>query len=105
MIDEGYAHIKLQLPALLTVVKEINTPRFPTLGGFRRAQQAEILTWQADDLEIGAGAHWFGRLCDPGDFHFVPEQHKTSRLLEGTAGIAQQILASLGRKGWEQHHG
>ena len=106
MIDEGYARLKVQLPALLTVVKEINTPRFPTLAGFRRAQKSDILIWKADDLEVDLGH--IGLEGSPTQViaTFVPEHHKTSHLLEGTLPeIAQQILASLQKQTGREMHG
>ncbi|MDP2937817.1 MAG: electron transfer flavoprotein subunit beta, partial [Candidatus Omnitrophota bacterium] len=38
-------------PALITVVKEINTPRLPSLKGMMRAKQAKIIHWKALDIE------------------------------------------------------
>jgi len=106
MIDEGYARLRVQLPALLTVVKEINTPRFPTLAGFRRAQKSDILIWKAEDLEIDP-AH-IGLEGSPTQViaTFVPEHHKTNRLVEGTLPeIAQQILASFQKQTGREMHG
>jgi len=106
MIDEGYARLKVQLPALLTVVKEINTPRFPTLAGFRRAQKSDILIWKAEDLEVDLGH--IGLEGSPTQViaTFVPEHDKTSHLVEGTLPeIAQQILASLQKQTGREMHG
>ena len=106
MIDEGYARLKVQLPALLTVVKEINTPRFPTLAGFRRAQKSDILIWKAEDLEVDLGH--IGLEGSPTQViaTFVPEHDKTSHLVEGTLPeIAQQILASLQKQTGRKQHG
>jgi len=106
MIDEGYARLRVQLPALLTVVKEINTPRFPTLAGFRRAQKSDILIWKAEDLEVDLGH--IGLEGSPTQViaTFVPEHDKTSHLVEGTLPeIAQQILASLQKQTGREMHG
>lgn len=106
MMDEGYARVELQLPALLTVVKEINTPRFPNLAGFRRAQRGEIITWKADDIKVDLTR--LGLEGSPTQVisTFVPERHTSYRLVEGTSQeLAQQILDSLEQKGWEPQHG
>lgn len=50
MMEEGYEVIEMTLPALITVVKEINEPRLPSLKGMMRAKKAEIGTWTAKDL-------------------------------------------------------
>ncbi|MFH1888932.1 MAG: electron transfer flavoprotein subunit beta/FixA family protein [Candidatus Omnitrophota bacterium] len=51
MTEEGYEIIEVPLPALITVVKEINTPRLPSLKGMMRAKQAKITCWKAQDIE------------------------------------------------------
>jgi electron transfer flavoprotein beta subunit len=39
------------LPAVLTVVKEINTPRLPSLRGIARSKSAAIPVWGAAELK------------------------------------------------------
>lgn len=51
LMEEGYEIVEMSLPALLTVVKEINEPRLPSLKGMMKAKKAEIVTWSAKDLE------------------------------------------------------
>ncbi|MFH1768012.1 MAG: electron transfer flavoprotein subunit beta/FixA family protein [Candidatus Omnitrophota bacterium] len=51
MVEEGYEIVELPLPCLLTVVKEINEPRMPSLKGMMRAKKAEILKWTAEDIK------------------------------------------------------
>ncbi|HNW92592.1 MAG TPA: electron transfer flavoprotein subunit beta/FixA family protein [bacterium] len=43
MVEEGYEVIRTPLPAVLTVVKEINEPRLPSIKGKMRAKK-EIIT-------------------------------------------------------------
>jgi electron transfer flavoprotein beta subunit len=50
LLEEGREVVETSLPALLTVVKDINQPRYPTIMGIRRATRAEIPTWTAADL-------------------------------------------------------
>lgn len=50
MTEEGFEIIETPLPSLLTVVKEINEPRLPSLKGKMRAKKAEITKWNAEDL-------------------------------------------------------
>lgn len=52
MTEEGYEIIQTSLPCLLTVVKEINDPRLPSLKGKMRAKKAEILSLKALDLDV-----------------------------------------------------
>lgn len=51
LLDEGYESIRSPLPCLLTVVKEINEPRLPSLKGKLAAKKAQFIHWQADDLK------------------------------------------------------
>lgn len=52
LLEEGYELVELKLPALITVVKEINEPRLPSLRGKMKARQAQIPTWGNKDLNI-----------------------------------------------------
>jgi electron transfer flavoprotein beta subunit len=54
LVEAGYETLRLPLPCLLTVVKEICFPRLPTLRGKQRARQAEVPTWNAADLGLDA---------------------------------------------------
>jgi len=51
MTEEGYEIIEIPLPALITVVKEINNPRLPSLKGMMRAKSAKIAHYKASDIE------------------------------------------------------
>lgn len=42
--------LTVKLPAVLTVVRELNTPSLPSLAGIRRGEAAEILTLGAREL-------------------------------------------------------
>ncbi|MEI6631628.1 MAG: electron transfer flavoprotein subunit beta/FixA family protein [bacterium] len=52
MLEEGYEVIETPMPVLLTVVKEINEPRIPSLKGMIRAKQAKITTWTQKELSL-----------------------------------------------------
>lgn len=52
LLEEGYEIIELSLPAVITVVKEINEPRMPSLKGKMRAKSAQIPVWTNKELGI-----------------------------------------------------
>ncbi|MCD4828580.1 MAG: electron transfer flavoprotein subunit beta/FixA family protein [Candidatus Cloacimonetes bacterium] len=52
LMETGYDRLELELPAVLTVVKEINEPRLPSLRGKRNARKAELIKFTADDLGL-----------------------------------------------------
>jgi electron transfer flavoprotein beta subunit len=54
LIENGYETCSVWLPAVLTVVKEINEPRTPSLRGKMNAKKAEIKVWKADDVDAPA---------------------------------------------------
>ena len=50
LLEDGFEVIEAPLPCVLTVVKEINEPRLPSLKGKLAARKAQIIRWQAGDL-------------------------------------------------------
>jgi len=52
MLEEGFEIIETPLPALLTVVKEINEPRIPSLKGLMRAKSAKITMFTQKELDL-----------------------------------------------------
>jgi electron transfer flavoprotein beta subunit len=50
--EDGYDVVELTLPAVLSVVKEINEPRLPSLKGKMAAKKISITTWSAADLGV-----------------------------------------------------
>ncbi|MEK7288487.1 MAG: electron transfer flavoprotein subunit beta/FixA family protein [Elusimicrobiota bacterium] len=57
-MEDGTDVLEMDLPALLSVVKEINEPRLPSLKGKMASKKAVIPTWKAAD--IGADASKIG---------------------------------------------
>jgi electron transfer flavoprotein beta subunit len=54
LLDNGRETVSSQLPALISVVKEIGEPRYPSFMGIRKAAQANIPTWSLSDLGLEA---------------------------------------------------
>ncbi len=52
MMEEGFEIIETPLPALITVVKEINEPRIPSLKGMMRAKSAKITAYTQKELNL-----------------------------------------------------
>ena len=50
-METGYEVVEAPLPCVLTVVKEINEYRLPSLKGKMAAKKAEIPVWGAADIE------------------------------------------------------
>lgn len=52
LVENGYEVLRLPLPALLTVVKEISDPRLPTLRGKKAAKSKVVPVWSAETIGI-----------------------------------------------------
>lgn len=89
LMDEGYDVVDSSLPVLLTVVKELNQPRLPSLKGKMAAKKAEIKKWGASD--IGTEADKIGLNGSPTQVKniFAPEGRRERKILEGT--LEEQI--------------
>ena len=85
MMDDGYDVVQLPLPALLTVVKDINEPRVASLKGKMKAKKAEITMLSAAD--IGAEEQCIGLAGSPTQVVnvFAPEPRGDRRVFEGSA--------------------
>lgn len=49
--EHGYMKVRLKLPVLLSVTKDINTPRLPTVQGIMEVPQKEVIIWNARDIQ------------------------------------------------------
>ena len=52
LTDDGYARVRVKLPTLITVLKEINVPRLPSIAGILRGEEAKITVWNHGDLGL-----------------------------------------------------
>lgn len=52
MLEQGKQLLSGKLPAVVSVMKGINEPRYPNFLGIRKAAKAQIPVWNAADLEI-----------------------------------------------------
>ncbi|MBA7620306.1 Caffeyl-CoA reductase-Etf complex subunit CarD [subsurface metagenome] len=84
LMEEGYEIIRMPLPALITVVKEINEPRMPSLKGKLKAKSAQIITWSTKDLE--AEEDRIGLQGSPTQVIkiFTPQLRGKGEMIEGT---------------------
>lgn len=95
LLEEGYELIELQLPALITVVKEINEPRLPSLRGKMSSRKAEITLWGNKDL--GLAEDQIGLNGSPTQVVkiFTPPPKKGGKTFEGEP---QEVVEQLFRE-------
>lgn len=89
LMDEGYDIVESTLPVLLTVVKELNTPRLPSLKGKMAAKKAVIT--KMDMAAIGAGEENVGLKGSPTQVRkiFAPQAKTDRKMLQGS--VEEQV--------------
>ena len=93
LLENGREVVETSLPALLTVVKDINEPRLPSLLGIKKAAKAQIPTLAAKD--IGADENRIGSKGSPTwvTKTFSPEPRKGGgEILKGELSEAVPVL-------------
>jgi electron transfer flavoprotein beta subunit len=94
MTEDGIEKVKLSLPGLITVSKEINEPRFPSLKWKINAARSEIEVWSAHD--IGADESKIGLKGSPTRVvkMTTPKHRRAGQMLEGSVGEQVTSLVS-----------
>ena len=95
MTEEGFEIMKIRLPCLISVVKEINQPRIPSLKGKMRAKSAVITHWKAKDIE--AQEEHLGLLGSPTQVVkiFTPAPRPKGQIFEGAADDSAEKLFAI----------
>jgi len=96
VLEDSYEVVETALPAALTVLKEMNQPRHPSLKGALKAKKAEIPIWKPEDID--ADPNRIGKNGSPTNViqTFTPEPRGDSELLSGTPSeIAESIFTRL----------
>ncbi len=89
MIEEGYEVIEISLPAVITVVKEINVPRLPSLRGLARAKSATIPVWTVEELGVDKNMVGLSGSATRVVKIFFPQRVSRSEILQGD--LASQV--------------
>jgi len=84
LMDEGYDVVQSSIPVLLTVVKELNQPRMPSLKGKIAAKKAEIKKLGMADIE--ADENSLGLKGSPTQVKniFAPQTKAERKMIEGS---------------------
>ncbi|MHC4883748.1 MAG: electron transfer flavoprotein subunit beta/FixA family protein [Planctomycetota bacterium] len=99
MLEEGHEVIEAELPCVLTVVKELNTPRMPTLSGRRRARMADISVW--DHSRLGLLPEEIGLAGSPTQVSriFSPPSRSGGVWVEGETGREKAVSLMTALRG------
>ena len=100
-LEDGYEVIEVGMPCLLTAVKELNTPRYMSIGGIVDAYQKEITVW--DHVAVDLDPADCGLKASPTRVFrsFTPPQKGKGEMLEGSI---QEMGAKLVGKLVEKHY-
>ena len=96
LMENGVESVETPLPCVLTVVKEINEPRLPSLKGKMNAKKAVITFWKAADLQ--AEAKCLGLEGSPTKVVkiFTPAPRQGGQMLQGEPEeIVSQLVAKM----------
>lgn len=99
-LEDGYEIIKLQTPCMLTTIKELNTPRYMSIGGIFGAKDKEMKVWNAKDIEVDLTK--VGLDASPTNVFrsFTPAPKGKGVTIEGDSEkeVAQNLLINLKSK-------
>jgi electron transfer flavoprotein beta subunit len=95
-IENGYRQVRVQLPAVLTVTRDMNVPRALSFSGVVKAGRMEIVNWSITDLDLLAeNVGLRGSPSFVSDM-FTQESKREVRFLSGTrVEIADQLIRIL----------
>lgn len=92
VLEDSFEVIELRMPALVSVVKQINEPRRAPMKGILRARKAEVTIW--DKEALGADEARIGLHGSPTTVvqSFRPERRQRGEMLQGTP---DEVIATL----------
>ena len=85
MVEEGHEVIEAALPAVITVTKEINVPRLPSLRGIAKSKKAEIRTMGIAGLGVDESMVGLPGSSTQVIKVFFPQRVCVAEIIEGTA--------------------
>ena len=96
MVEDGHQVVETALPAVISVVKEINVPRLPSLRGMMASKKAKIPVMDAHSLDLDPNE--VGLSGSPTRIVkvFLPQREGESELFQGSLEEqVDQLLARL----------
>lgn len=92
LLEKYRETVTSRLPALITVVKEINEPRYPSLIGIRKATKTNIPVWGCDDLEIAPSSVGASGAMISWQSTLPPVRDANVEMIKGSPKDAAKIL-------------
>ena len=99
MLEDGYMTIKVQTPCLITCIKELNNPRYMSIGGIYETYNKPLETYDYDKLKDHPliDATTIGLKGSPTNIFksFTPPQKGAGMMLEGADKATCEKLAGI----------
>ena len=99
MLEDGYMTIKVNTPCLITCIKELNTPRYMSVGGVFEAYGKPLTTYDYEALKDDPliDATTIGLKGSPTNIFksFTPPQKGAGMMLEGADKATCEKLADI----------
>jgi len=99
MTDEGQAVIQISLPAVITVTKEINVPRLPSLRSIVKSRSAVIPVWGLKELGLDTSKVGLAGSFTQVVKLFRPERTRKTTRLQGELKEQVDLLIETLRTG------
>ncbi len=98
-MEDGYEVVEVKLPCLLTCVKELNEPRYMSVGGIVDAYQKDITVWNHMDVELDPADCGLNASPTQVFRSFTPPQKGKGEILSGTVQeMAEALVGKLAEK-------
>lgn len=98
-LEDGYEMIEVPTPCLLTAVKELNTPRYMTVGGIYDAYQHEITVWSEKDIPVSPDQIGINSSPTKVFRSFTPDPKGKGMMIEGAPReTAARLVEELEKK-------
>ena len=99
-LEDGHEVVKVTLPCVLTCVKELNEPRYMTVGRIIYAcEKADIKIWNEKDVELDPADCGLNASPTKVDKSFTPDPKGKGEMLSGTiAEMSAKLVGSLREK-------
>ncbi len=92
LLEAARETVTSRLPALITVVKEINEPRYPSLIGIRKAARANIPVWGCEELGVDASSVGAGASSIGWQSELPPLREANVEMIDGAPADAARTL-------------
>jgi electron transfer flavoprotein beta subunit len=92
VLDDFFEVMEVMLPAVVTVVKQINDPRRPSMRNVLKAKRAEITRWTLSDLDADPTQTGFDGSPTQVIEVWPPERRSGGKVLQGTV---DEVVAEI----------